>query len=129
MITNNGFKIAINRIGTDTPDYDVVSQFKIGKDQVSVSATDTDLTTPVEISGGAYFKDLSEAPYVDEANYEITTTSYLNSVEANGEDLNAIGVFNKDSTPLMQDIFMFTPITKSDSVGIVIEIKNRLVRR
>jgi hypothetical protein len=77
-----------------------------------------------------YFKDFTSGyPVVDETNFEITTESYLNSVEANGYLLSGVGTFNADTTPLMQDAFKFTAISKSNSEEIIIEIKNRLVRR
>lgn len=77
-----------------------------------------------------YFKDFTSGyPVIDETNFEITTESYLNSVEANGYLLNGVGTFNADTIPLMQDAFKFTAISKSNAEEIIIEIKNRLVRR
>jgi hypothetical protein len=49
MITNNGLKIAVNRIAKDTPDYLPASQFKVGINQADVTVNDTDLTEPINI--------------------------------------------------------------------------------
>lgn len=81
-------------------------------------------------SSGDYYKDFTTGyPAVDEVDMEITTESYLNSVEANGYLLSGIGTYNTDGTPLMQDSFKFTPISKSSSEELIFEIKNRIVRR
>ena len=130
MITNSGFKIAINRIAKSIPDYTPVSQFKVGITQATPTITDTDLTSPVIISGASYLKDITDSECtIDENTYESTSTSYINSVEANGNDLNGIGIFNTDGTPKMEDITDFTTITKGSSVEVVIEIINRVRRR
>lgn len=81
-------------------------------------------------STGDYFKDFTSGyPTIDETNMEIVTESYINSVEANGYNLTGIATFNKDSTPLSQDIFKYTGISKSNSEEIIFVIKNRLKRR
>jgi len=49
MIVDNGFKIAVNRIAKDTPDYEPASRFKVGVSQATVTSSDTDLTNPIPI--------------------------------------------------------------------------------
>jgi len=50
MITNNGMKLAINRITKSTPDYTPTSQFQVGMNQTTPTITDTTLTLPVPIN-------------------------------------------------------------------------------
>jgi len=50
MITDSGFKIAVNRIAKSTPDYTVVSRFKVGTGQSAVTVSDTDLTMAIPIT-------------------------------------------------------------------------------
>lgn len=81
-------------------------------------------------SSGDYYKDLTSGyPTIDETNMEIVTESYLNSVEANGYLLSGIGTFNTDTTPLMQDAFKYTSISKTNTEELIFTIKNRLKRR
>lgn len=81
-------------------------------------------------SSGDYYKDFTSGyPTVDETNFEITTESYLNSVEANGFLIDGIGTFNTDGTALMQDAFKFTQVSKSNTEELIFEIKNRFKRR
>jgi hypothetical protein len=49
MITNSGYKLAVNRIAKSTPDYGVASRFKVGVGQAAVTISDTDLTLPIPI--------------------------------------------------------------------------------
>lgn len=75
-----------------------------------------------------YFKDYTIGyPIINETNSEVVTECYLNSVEANGFFINSVGTFN--STSMIQDIFKFTPISKSETDELIIEIRNRLTRR
>jgi hypothetical protein len=82
------------------------------------------------IGATSLVKDFSSGyPVIDETNFEITTESYLSSLDANGFLINSIGTFNEDSSPLMQDVFMFTPLSKSSSDEFIFRVKNRLVRK
>ena len=80
-------------------------------------------------SDDVYSDFTSGYPTVDETNMEITTQSYLNSTQANGYNLNGVGTFNTDSTSLLQDVFKFTSISKSNTDELAFEIVNRLKRR
>jgi hypothetical protein len=51
MITDNGFKILLNRAYKGTPDYNEINKFKVGISQATVTVSDTDLTKPVPITG------------------------------------------------------------------------------
>lgn len=68
MIVDNGFKIAINRINKQVPDYLPVTKFKIGTTQAVVTAIDTDLTLPVPL----YYTD-SVCDCEATTNWNVTT--------------------------------------------------------
>ena len=51
MITNNGFKILLNRAYKDSPDYEEINKFKVGTAQATPTVSDTDLTKPIPITG------------------------------------------------------------------------------
>jgi hypothetical protein len=76
MIVDNGFKIAVNRIAKDTPDYTVASRFKVGVSQATVTSSDTDLTNPIPIYDT---EEVSTCDAVTDWNYttdgDIDTTS------------------------------------------------------
>jgi hypothetical protein len=50
MITNNGLKIAINRINKSTPDYTPISNLKLGSLQTSADIDSTNLNLPIPIN-------------------------------------------------------------------------------
>ena len=68
-------------------------------------------------------------PSIDETKLEATVKCYLNSVQANGYNINSIGTFNEDTTKKMQDVFKFTAQSKSNTDELSFKIYNRLVRR
>jgi hypothetical protein len=79
---------------------------------------------------GDYLKNITSGyPVLDETNFEITTECYLAAIDANGYNVDGIGTFNKDTTPMLQDIFKFTAFSKSSTDEIIFEIKNRISRR
>ena len=116
IITNEGKKIVNNRVFKPVPDYNAVSQFKVGIDQTTPQITDTDLGTAVEITAGVYFKDIdSTSPEIDEVNSEVTITTFLNSAQADGNNLNAIGLFNDDATEKLFCTVTHEEESKSDT--------------
>ncbi len=116
--TNDGNKVLINRTFKTTPDYLEPSVFKVGTGTTAPVVSDTDLETPVAIDGGNTKAFVSGYPTIDETNLEVTIRAYLNSLEANGNNLTEFGIFNTDGSPLMLSHSVFTSITKNNTVEI-----------
>jgi len=125
VVTNNGLKLALNRIFKATPDYSAPSKFKIGTGTTTPTTSDTDIENGVSINGGATKSFVSGYPILDESNLQVTIRCFLNSVEGNGNNLTEFGIFNEDSTPLMYSRAVFTSITKSNVVEIAFVQKDK----
>ena len=127
LLTNNGKKIFLNRISKSIPDYTELNQFKVGTGQNDPSITDTDLTSPVDLTGsGVYFKNfVSGYPTINETELYSTIRCFLETTEANGNELNGFGLFNSDSTKKLGIISKFTTITKNEynQVAFVVKIQ------
>lgn len=81
-------------------------------------------------SSGDYYADFETGyPSIDESTFTATTKCYLNSVQAVGYNISGIGTFNEDGTEKMQDVFKFTPQSKSITDEVAFYIYNRVVRR
>jgi len=75
-------------------------------------------------------KDLDAGyPIIDEDNAIMTYRATLGVAEGNGFLINSLGSYNSDTPQFMQDIFLFPEISKSSGDEIVIEFRNRLIRR
>jgi len=118
VITNNGLKIMLDRTYNAVPTRLAPSKFKIGTGTTTPSASDTDVETGVNINGGATKSFVSGYPVLDETNIQATIRLFLNSVEANGNALTEMGLFNEDGTPLMFSRAVFTAITKNNTVEV-----------
>lgn len=116
IITNSGKTLILNRVFKAVPDYGQVTRFKVGINNPVPSVTDTDLSTAVEISAGVYFEDIdSTSPEFNVPFNEVTITGFLNSLQAVGNDLNAIGLFNSDGTPIMFSEITHEEESKNDT--------------
>lgn len=63
-----------------------------------------------------YFKDFEEGyPSINLSNYEVSMRSYLNSIEANGYNIDSIGLWNKDDTEKLTGVSVFLPESKSET--------------
>jgi len=118
VVTNNGLKLALNRIFKVTPDYLAPSKFKIGTGTTTPTVTDTDVETGVNINGGAIKSFVTGYPILDESNFQATFRCFLDTTEGNGNNLTEFGLFNEDGSPLMYNHAVFTSITKTTSVQI-----------
>lgn len=127
-ITNAGLKLALNRIYKSSPDYSIVSVFKIGTGTNTPTTADTDLQTPVTgwYSGGDTKPFESGYPIIDEDTQEVTIRCRVTSTEANGNLITEFGIFNTDSTALMESRDVFTSISKSNTDEIIFIAKNKL---
>lgn len=66
-------------------------------------------------------------PSIDENNNEVETQMFLSSVEANGYDINSIGMFNTDSSPIMFAVDTFLGESKSNTDELVFVVKDRFI--
>jgi hypothetical protein len=120
VITDSGKKIVMNSTWKAIPDYTIPSLFKVGTGITTPSVTDTDLITPVIISGISYTKAF-EAGYPDlsETTFNITTRCMLLTTEANGNSLTEFGIVNTDGTPLLFSRAVHTAVTKTNTVQAI----------
>ena len=116
----------MNRTFKATPDYLAPTQFKIGTGTTTPAVTDTDLTTPVNINGTA-FKDITSGyPTLDESNLQSTIRCLVLTTEANGNSLTEFGLVNEDGTRLLFSHAVHTAITKTSSVQVIYEEKDKI---
>jgi hypothetical protein len=117
IITTEGLKIMMNRTYKETPDYSAPSVFEVGTGTDTPAVGDTDLQTAVEIETGDYTKELDN-PTLDETAMTAEFTSFLNSLEANGNSITEMGIFNTDGTPKLWSRAVFNSITKTNTVEV-----------
>lgn len=78
------------------------------------------------ISSGDYFLNFESGyPSVDNTNKEITYRMVLNSVQANGYNLQEIGIFNTDTTEAIWNHDIFTGVSKTDTEEVRFIIKDQ----
>lgn len=70
---------------------------------------------------------VSSYPIFDYTANETTIRCYLTSVEANGYNLNTIGYFNTDGSPIMSDIDVFNDESKTFNDEFIFIRKNRIL--
>jgi hypothetical protein len=70
---------------------------------------------------------VSGYPSLDTTNNEVTTRGYLNSLKANGFDINGVGVVNEDTIPLMFSEDTITSESKSLTDEFIIIDKDRVI--
>lgn len=120
IVTTVGKKIVLNRTFKTTPDYLEPSLFKVGTGTTTPLIGDTDLVTPVTISGGSQTKTFAASyPSLDETNLNATIRCILLTNEANGNSLTEWGVFNNDGTKKCFSRQVFTAISKTSSVQVI----------
>ena len=129
IITTNGKGIALNRTFLATPTKLAPSQFEVGTGTTAPTIGDTDMETKIALDGGStYFKDfVSGFPTLDTTNIQATTRLFLNTLEANGNNLSEVGVFNKDATPVLFSRSTFTSLSKTSSIEVTIIEKDKIV--
>ena len=70
---------------------------------------------------------LAGYPTVDTTNLEVETRVYLNTLVANGFDINGLGIFNTDATPTLFAEDTYTAESKSQTDTFTYIIKDRIV--
>lgn len=126
MILINGIKALIDRFYNESPTYGHPEKFSVGINQTTPVFTDTALDEEVEFETSVTEKDfVSGYPIVDLTNYSAKFRMFINSLEANDEDLNGVAI--KDSSGNVFSINTFEPQTKTSAVEISI-IKSEIWR-
>lgn len=126
VITTLGKGIALNRTFLVTPTQTVPSQFKVGTGTTTPSIADTDVETVVAINGGNLKNFVSGFPTLDTVNNEATSRMFLNTLEANGNTLSEMGVFNSDGTPKMFSRVVFTGLAKTNIIELAFIQKDKI---
>jgi len=124
IITTDGKKIILDRTFNSSPTRTAVSQFKVGTGTTTPAITDTDLVTAVDIDGDNFKDFVSGYPTQDFTALSNTTRCFLNSLEANGNNLTEFGIVNSDGTPLLFSRTVFTTISKSTSNEVTFVVKD-----
>lgn len=120
MITKGGIQQMISKAFDVNSTFETPTQFSVGKNTSKPSFIDTNVKDPIEITPGEYKKVFSIGyPMVDLEKLEVKTRMFLNTLEANDEDITEIGTFEQGNNTLLSRN-VFTPITKTDSVEIAI---------
>jgi len=127
IITTNGKKIILDRTYNSSPTRTAPSQFKVGTGTTTPALSDTDLVTPVDIDGDNFKDFVSGYPTQDTTALSNTIRCFLNSLEANGNDLTEFGIVNADGTPLLFSRTVHTSISKSSSNEITYIVKDKIV--
>ena len=66
-------------------------------------------------------------PTFDYTNNEVTIQAKINTLKANGFDINGLAWVNEDSSPLMADEDTFTSESKSSTDELIFETRNRIL--
>lgn len=127
VVTDNGKLITVNRTFLSSPTITAPSLFSVGTGTTTPTISDTSLETPVNINGGQTKAFLSGFPTIDATNFQSTIRCFLNSLEANGNNLTEWGVFNSDGSPLMFSRMVFTSITKTSSLEVTLIEKDKVL--
>ena len=127
LITTNGKKIILDRTFTASPTLTAPSQFKVGTGTTAPTLADTDLGTAVSIDGDNFKAFVSGYPVLDTTNIQATTRCFLNSLEANGNDLTEFGIVNSDGSPLLFSRAVHTAISKTTSNEITYIQKDKIL--
>ena len=127
IVTTAGKGLILNRTFLDTPTISATTRFKVGTGTTAPALADTDLETPVSIDGDNWKDFVSGFPTLDVPSLSATTRMFLNTLEANGNNLTEVGSFNTDGTPVMFTRSTFTPIAKTSSIEVTFIEKDKVV--
>ena len=127
LITSAGKGIAIDRTFLAAPTKLSPTQFKVGTGTTEPTSSDTDLETAVTI-GATNLKDfVSGFPTIDAINNQATSRMFLNTLEANGNNLTEVGAFNKDGTEVMFSRTVFPVISKTNLIEVTFIEKDKVL--
>ena len=127
LITNSGKLIILDRTYNSSPTRTAPTLFKVGTATTTPALSDTDLGTAVDIDGDNFKGFVSGYPVLDTTSRKATIRAFLNSLEANGNDLTEFGIVNTDGTKLLFSHTVHTAISKTISNEITYIIKDRIL--
>lgn len=127
IITTDGLLITLDRTFLSSPTRTAPSQFKVGTGTTTPTLSDTDLETPVNIDGDNFKNFVTGYPVLDETSIKSTIRCFLNSLEANGNDLTEFGIVNSDGSPLLFSRAVHTSISKTSSIEVTYIEKNGII--
>lgn len=128
LVTDSGRKICIHRTFETSPTLTAPQAWKVGTGTTTPDPSDTDLDTAISIGGGSSKAVVSGYPIFDDTNMISTMRGILLTTECNGNDITESGLINADGTPLLFSRAVFTPITKTSSVQVILVEKDRVRR-
>ena len=119
MIVEQGQKAMIDRFYNETPTHGRPKLFSVGINQTNPQFTDTELTNEVEFDTGITEKEFSIGyPTIDFNTYSAKYRLFINSLEANDNELNGVAI--KDENGVVYSINRFEPQPKTSAVEISI---------
>ena len=120
IVTFQGKKLILNRTFKATPDYTTPSLFSVGTGTTDPVVGNTTMETPVSIDGDNFKAFVSGYPSLNETTLQSTIRCFINSLEANGNDLTEFGILNSDGTKILFSRAVFTALSKTSSTEVTI---------
>lgn len=101
MLTTNALKQMLSKSYDSDSTYEVPSKFSVGTGQSEPTINDTALDNQIEFDTGIEEKDfVSGYPIVDLDNLTVKFRMFINSLEANDEELSELGIWEKGENTL-----------------------------
>jgi hypothetical protein len=120
MLTKNALKTILSRTYDNSSTYEVPSKFQIGTGDTAPTINDTELENSVEFEAGISEKSFVEGyPIINLTNLEVKFRMFINSLEANDNELTEIGIFEKGNNTLFSRN-TFEPQNKTSEVELSI---------
>lgn len=95
-VTNSGHQISLNRTFKSTPDYTPASVFKVGIGTTEVTTIQTDLETPIPITGQETVDDCETADWTDSTDMTTSLNSTDFRIDSNSLNLTKDGTTSVD---------------------------------
>jgi hypothetical protein len=126
-ITTSGKKLILNRTFKSTPDYTAPSVFSVGTGTTDPVVGNTTMEAPVSIDGDNFKAFVSGYPSLNETTLQSTIRCFINSLEANGNDLTEFGILNSDGTKILFSRAVFTALSKTSSTEVTFIVKDKII--
>ena len=127
IVTTSGKKLILHRTFTASPTITAPSLFSVGTGTTDPVVGNTTMETPVSIDGDNFKAFVSGYPSLNETTLQSTIRCFLNSLEANGNDLTEFGILNSDGTKVLFSRAVFTALSKTSSTEVTIIQKDKIV--
>ena len=121
LLLRNGGKILVNRFGKTTPDYSIISRFKLAIDMADITVTDTDIQTLIPISGTETVDDCSAT-----TGWTISGTNSISvnstTYKSDGGTAGALNIIKSDTSAATLNISKTTTSLNGTSKDFLIWI-------